>query len=146
MDHDISANDVHNDLMLECSTDSIAQHVADHSTPIVTKKRRGRGQTPIVDDEIRRSSRFRRGTKMDRIHLENEPRKKKGATRKSATISLVVDLKKTIVSKSLEESLAEFEVAPIPTPALVDLGKSFYGVPPTELSLDTLHTKPNVNQ
>jgi hypothetical protein len=38
MDHDISANDVHNDLMLECSTDSIAQHVADHSTPIVTKK------------------------------------------------------------------------------------------------------------
>jgi hypothetical protein len=54
------------------------------------------------------------------------------------TFSSIFDLKKAIVSCNLEESLAEFEVAPIQTSTLVDLGTSFCGVPPSELNLATM--------
>jgi hypothetical protein len=102
------------------------------------EKRRGRGQTPIVDDEVRRSARLRKEAPQKHIQLENEPRRKKGASKKSVTFSSVIDMKKAMVSCNLKESLAEFEVAPIQTPTLVDLGTSFCGVPPSQLNLTTM--------
>ena len=48
------------------------------STPTSGKrKRRPRAKTPVVDDEVRRSSRIRGVPDSPLIHLENEPRKKK---------------------------------------------------------------------
>jgi hypothetical protein len=108
------------------------------STPIRVKKRRGRGQTPIVDDEVCRSARLRRDVSQDHIQLDNEPRIKKGARRKSISFSSVADLKKAIISSTLEDGLAEFEVAPVPASTLVDFDTSFRGAPPSELSLATL--------
>jgi hypothetical protein len=52
--------------------------------------------------------------------------------------SSVADLKKAIVSSSLDDALTEFEVAPIKASTLADLGTSFCGVPPAELSPATL--------
>jgi hypothetical protein len=52
--------------------------------------------------------------------------------------SSVADLKKAIVSSSLDDALTEFEVAPIKALTLTDLGTSFCGVPPAELSPATL--------
>jgi hypothetical protein len=108
------------------------------STPSCVKKRRGHGQTPIVDYEVRRSARLRRDVPQDHIHLDNDPRRRKGASKKYVSFSSVADLKKAIVRSSLEDSLAEFEVAPVPASTLVDLGTSFCGAPPSELSLATL--------
>jgi hypothetical protein len=125
--------------VVDMEIDSPTHSVSDaSSSPITVKRRRGRVQTPVVDDEVRRSARLRRETSQNHIQLDNEPRRKKGASKKSMTFSSVDDLKKAIISSSLEESLAEFEVAPIPTPTLVELGHSFCGVPPTELSIATI--------
>jgi hypothetical protein len=108
------------------------------STPAAAKKRRGRHHTPIVDDEVCRSARLRNETLHDHIQLDGEPRRRKGATKKSVSFSSVTDLKKAIVTSSLDEDITEFEVAPIQASTLADLGTSFYGVPPSELSLATL--------
>jgi hypothetical protein len=107
-------------------------------SPTTAKKRRGRHHTPIVDDEVRRSARLRNETHHDHIQLDGEPRRRKGATKKSVSFSSVADLKKAIVSGSLDEDLTEFEVAPIQASTSADLGTSFCGVPPSELSLATL--------
>jgi hypothetical protein len=90
-----------------------------------------------VDDEVRRSARLRNETLHDHIQLDGETRRRKGATKKYVSSS-VTDLKKAIVSSSLDEDLTEFEVAPIQASTLADLGTSFCGVPPSELSLATL--------
>jgi hypothetical protein len=108
------------------------------SSPSTAKKRRGRHHTPIVDDEVRRSARLGNEALQDHIQLDGEPRRRKGATKKSVSFSSVTDLKKAIVSSSLDEDLTEFEVAPIQASTLADLGTSFCGVPPSELSLATL--------
>jgi hypothetical protein len=108
-----------------------------NSNPAAAKKRRGRHHTPIVDDEVRRSARLRNETLHDHIQLDGETRRRKGATKKYVSSS-VTDLKKAIVSSSLDEDLTEFEVAPIQASTLADLGTSFCGVPPSELSLATL--------
>jgi hypothetical protein len=91
-----------------------------------------------VDDEVRRSARLRNVAPQDHIQLDGEPRRRKGATKKSVSFSSVTDLKKAIVSSSLDDALTEFEVAPIQASTLADLGTSFCGVPPSELSLATL--------
>jgi hypothetical protein len=62
------------------------------------------------------------------------------------TFSSVDELKKAIVRSSLKESLAEFEVAPIPIPTLVDLGHSFCGVPPAELNIGTVLSEEGTNE
>jgi hypothetical protein len=82
----------------------------------------------------------------EHIQLNNEPRRKKGASKKSVSISSIADLKKAIVSRSLEETLDEDEVAPIPAPLLIELGHSFCGIPPMDLSLATLTAEDEVNQ
>lgn len=70
-------------------------------TPIFAKKRKTRGITPIVD-EVRRCSRFRKEEAQEHIQLNNEPRRKNGEAKKSLSISMVEDLRKVIVSRSLE--------------------------------------------
>jgi hypothetical protein len=108
------------------------------SSPPTAKKRRGRPRTPIVDDEVRRSARLRNVDAQEHIQLDGEPRRRKGATKKSVSFSSVADLKKAIVSCSLDDDLAEFEVAPIQASTLAELGSSFCGIPPAELSPATL--------
>jgi hypothetical protein len=120
--------------------------VPDTPTPAPSRRRRGRAQTPIVDDEVRRSTRLKTGMVQEHIQLNNEPRRKKGASKKSISISSVADLKKAIVSRSLEETLDVDEVAPIPAPLLIELGHSFCGIPPMEMSLATLTPEDEVNQ
>jgi hypothetical protein len=136
--------------------DLLSQQTTDHSTatplvpdtrtPAPSRRRCGRAQTPIIDDEVRRSSRLKTGMVQEHIQLNNEPRRKKGASKKSVSISSVADLKKAIVSRSLEETLDEDEVAPIPTPLLVELGHSFCGIPLMELSPATLTPEDEVIQ
>jgi hypothetical protein len=50
------------------------------------------------------------------------------------------------VSRSLEDNIDEDEVAPIPAPILIELGQSFYGIPPVELNLATLTPEDEENQ
>jgi hypothetical protein len=74
----------------------------------------------------------------EHIQLNSEPRRKKGASKKSVSISFFAALKKAIVSRILEHNIDEDEVAPIPVPILMELGQSFCGIPPVELNLATL--------
>jgi hypothetical protein len=108
------------------------------SSPPTAKKRRGRLHTPIVDDEVRRSARLRNAATQDHIQLDGEPRRRKGATKKTVSFSSVADLKKAIVSRSLDDALTEFGVAPLQASTLVELGSSFCSIPPAELSPATL--------
>jgi hypothetical protein len=127
-----------NSCVVDMEHDSPTRFVSEvNSNLAAAKKRRGRHHTPIVDDEVRRSARLRNETLHDHIQLDGETRRRKGATKKYVSSS-VTDLKKAIVSSSLDEDLTEFEVAPIQASTLADLGTSFCGVPPSELSLATL--------
>jgi hypothetical protein len=120
--------------------------VPDTPSPAHSRRRRGRPQTPIVDDEVRRSTCLKTGIEQEHIQLNSEPRRKKGAAKKSVSISSVAVLKKAIVSRSLEDNIDEDEVAPIPAPILVELGQSFCGIPPMELNLATLSSEDEENQ
>lgn len=118
------------------------------STPLTaatSKKRRAGAKTPIVDDEVRRCSKFRKDEELVHVQLEKEPRRKKGATRRTVTFSEVADLKKAIVSRSLEEDMEEAVVDAIPAAILVELGNSFCGIPPMELSLSYLQNQDEAN-
>jgi hypothetical protein len=55
------------------------------SSPPAAKKRRGRPRTPIVDDEVHRSARLRNVDAQEHIQLDGEPRRRKGATKKSVS-------------------------------------------------------------
>jgi hypothetical protein len=123
------------DMEIDSPTHSVSEAI---SSPTTAKKQRGRHHTPIVDDEVRRSARLRSEILHNNIQLDGEPRRRKGATKKSVSFSTVTDLKKAIIDSSLDDGLIEFEVAPIQAPTLVDLGISFCGVPPSELNLATL--------
>jgi hypothetical protein len=123
------------DIELDSPTHFVSKVIFSSTT---AKKRRGRHHTPIVDDEVHRSAKLRNETHHDHIQLDGEPRRRKGATKKSMSFSLVTDLKKAIVGSSLDEGLIEFEVAPIQASTLVDLGICSCGVPPSELNLATL--------
>lgn len=105
------------------------------------KKRKSRAKTPIVDDEVRRSARFREGTTVH-IQLDNEPRKKKGEAKKSVSFSTVEDLKSAIINRSLDSDLEAEDIEPIQAITLVELGSSFYGIPPEELSIAMLNPAP----
>jgi hypothetical protein len=108
------------------------------SSPPAAKRRRGRPRTPIVDDEVRRSARLRNVNAQEHIQLDEEPRRRKGATKKSVSFSSVADLKNAIVSCALDDALVEFEVAPLQASTLAELGSSFCGIPPAEVSPATL--------
>jgi hypothetical protein len=86
------------------------------------------------------------GIEQEHIQLNSEPRRKKGASKKSVSISSVLVLKKAIVSRSLEDNNDEDEVAPIPVPILIELAQSFRGIPPVELNLATLTHEDKENQ
>lgn len=101
------------------------------TTPRCTSKRKTRAKTPIVEDEVRRSSKFR----------------KKGASVKSVSFSSVEDLKSAIVTRSMEvasDASEAVEVVPIEISTLVGLGNEFCGVPPMELNKTTLQPKEDV--
>lgn len=103
------------------------------------KKRKAKAKTPIVDDEVRRSIRFKKNEARKHVQLDREPRRRKGESKKTVYFSTVEDLKAAIVSKSLDEDLEEVEmIEPIQAVTLVGLGNSFCGVPPEEMTLATL--------
>lgn len=72
------------------------------------------------------------------VQLDNEPRKKKGATVKTVSISNVEDLKSAIICKNLETDMEEVELEPIQIPILVELGRSFCGIAPEQLNNATV--------
>jgi hypothetical protein len=106
--------------------------------PLLPKREEEGLTPPIVDDEVRRSARLRNVNAQKHIQLDGEPRRRKGATKKSVSFSSVADLKKAIVSCSLDDALVDFEVAPIQASTLAELGSSFCGIPPAEVSPATL--------
>ena len=111
-----------------------------HGTPHTVKKRKGRGKTPIVDDEVRRCSRFKSGQAQTHVVLDREPRRKKGEAKKTVSIITVEDLKSAVITRNLEEELNDAEVEPIQAPLLIEFGNSFCGVPPEELNLATFQS------
>lgn len=113
------------------------------SSPLSIQKRKTRGKTPVVDDEVRRSTRFKKGVVSAHVQLDKEPRKKKGATAKSVSISTVQDLNAAIVGRSLDAVMEGVEVLPIQAPVLVELGRSFCGVALEELNNTTLEANKN---
>jgi hypothetical protein len=54
------------------------------------------------------------------------------------SISSLPELKNIIINKALDKELEAVDIDPIPVDALVDLGLSFCGAPPMELSLATI--------
>jgi hypothetical protein len=123
---------------LDQSEDVLAPTSIAVVTPPSAAKRKSRGKTPIVDDEVRRCSCFRKQAEA-LVQLDNEPRRKKGAPNKSVSFSTVDDLKTAIISRSLEEVMEDIVVEPLQIASLVELGTSFCGVPPEELSEATLN-------
>ena len=90
-----------------------------------------------MGDEVRRSSRLTKGGELkhtQHIQLDNEPRRKKGATQKSLSFSTVEELKTAIVIRKLDSEMEDVEVEKIQEDTLRDLGISFCGIPPEELS------------
>jgi hypothetical protein len=70
----------------------------DSAPPISTPspqhhKRKTRAKMPVVEDEVRRSARLRRNADAIHIQLENEPRKRRGAARKTVRYSELDELK-----------------------------------------------------
>jgi hypothetical protein len=104
------------------------------STP-ANKKRKEKAKTPIIDDEVRRSSRLRKSENRKHYQLDKKPRRKKGAAKKSISIISVEDLQKAIINRSLDEDMDDTQVEAIPIAALEELGKSFCGVPPEEMNM-----------
>jgi hypothetical protein len=71
--------------------------------------------------------------------LENEPRKRRGAARKTVRYSEVEELKAAIITRKIEHHDTEdWEIEDITAPLLVELGTGFCGVPPMELNTSTL--------
>lgn len=82
--------------------------------------------------------RFRKDERKQHIQLDREPRRKKGEAKKTISFSTVEDLKTAIIGRSLDEDMEAEMIEPIDAIALVNLGSSFCGVPPEELTLATL--------
>lgn len=115
------------------------EHVVELNTPTPrSRKRRARAKTPIVDDEVRRCSRFRKNEAQNLVQLDREPRRKKGEDKKKVYFSKVEDLKAAIICQILDAEMESVEIEPIPVAMLVDHGTSFCGVPPEELTEATL--------
>jgi hypothetical protein len=118
---------------------------SDHQAPSTPKKKRRvtKASTPIVDDEVRRSSRFRNVVSEQFFQLDNEPRRRKGEAKKTVKISTIQDLKKCICSGQFNQNMEIEDVEPISSSLLVSLGTGFCGVPPEELTEeDLLHEDP----
>jgi hypothetical protein len=77
------------------------------------------------------------------FQLNSEPRRHKRAARKSVSISTLPELKNIIINETLDKELEAIDIDPIPADALMDLGLSFCGVPPLELSLATIQPEEN---
>jgi hypothetical protein len=107
---------------------------------ISKKKRKSRPKTPIVDDEVRRSSRLRKESLQLHVHLDNEPRKKPGEARKSVSFSTVEDLKTAIICRSLDNDLEVENVDAIESNVIQQFGICFCGIPPVEFDAEASHT------
>jgi hypothetical protein len=85
------------------------------SSPVApsSKKRRTRMKTPIVDDEVRRCSRFKKEAHQELVQLDNEAKRKKRAERKSVSFTSVKNLKTAIVWRSLEDVMEDEVIDPI---------------------------------
>jgi hypothetical protein len=131
---------------LNDSADAISGLVLplDTAPPISTPspqhhKRKTRARTPVVEDEVRSSARLRRNADAVHIQLENEPRKRRGAARKTVRYSEVEELKAAIITRKIEHhDVEDWEIEDINAPLLVELGTGFCGVPPMELNTSTL--------
>jgi hypothetical protein len=89
-------------------------------------KRKPRAKTPVVEDEVRMSARLRRNSDAIHIQLENEPRRRKGAARKTVRFSKVEELKSAIITRKIEHHDTEdWEIKDITAPLLVELGTGF---------------------
>jgi hypothetical protein len=108
-------------------------------SPVSKKKRKSRPKTPIVDDEVRRSSRLRKESLQLHVQLDNEPRRKPGEARKSVSFSTVEDLKTAIICRSLDNDLEVENVDAIESNVLQQLGISFCGIPPVEFDAEASH-------
>lgn len=111
----------------------------------LARKRKGIGKTPVVDDEVRRCSRFKKGASHVHIRLDKEPRKN-GEAKKTVSFSSMEDLRAAIVTRNLEDDMEAIEVEPIQPVLLLELGSSFCGVPPKEMNLATLQEDEEVDQ
>jgi hypothetical protein len=98
------------------------------------KKRKSRAKTPIMDDEVRRSSRFKVNVPQQHIRLDNEPRKKKGESKKSVSFSTVENMKIAIINRGLDTEMEAADIEPIQSEVLLNLGSTFCGIPPEELA------------
>jgi hypothetical protein len=128
-----------NDAIYEMEIDDDGNQVSDGLMVVDTpspgqKKRKARAKTPIVDDEVRRILRFKKNFGAKHIQLDKEPRRKKGEAKKTVYFSTVEDLKTAIISRRLDEEMAAEDIEPIQTVTLADLGISFCGVPPEEIT------------
>lgn len=104
--------DHHSNIMLtKPETAPIDSHVG-FNTPLGANKRKARGKTPIVDDEVRRSSRFHKEVAPAHVQLNNEPIKKKGEAMKSISVTTVEDLKKLLSPKLLMKSWRKLKCSP----------------------------------
>jgi hypothetical protein len=57
-----------------------------------------------VDDEVRRCSRFKREAWQTYVQLDNEPRRKKGAPRKTVSFSTISNLKNASAIEALKRT------------------------------------------
>jgi hypothetical protein len=128
------------------SADAVSGSVLplDSAPPISTPspqhhKKKTKDRMPVVEDEVRRSARLRRNADAVHIQLENEPRKRRGAARKTVRYSEVEELKAPIITRKIEHHDVEYyEIEDINATLLVELGTGFCGVPPMELNTSTL--------
>jgi hypothetical protein len=89
-------------------------------------KRKPRAKTPVVEDEVRMSARLRRNSDAIHIQWENEPRRRKGAARKTVRYSKVEELKSAIITRKIEHHDTEdWEIKDSAAPLLVELGTGF---------------------
>jgi hypothetical protein len=99
----------------------------DSAPPIITPspqhhKRKTRARTPVVEEEVR-SARLRRNVDAVHIQLENEPRKRRGAARKTVRYSEVEELKASIITRKIEHhDVEDWEIEDINAPPPCGVG------------------------
>jgi hypothetical protein len=82
---------------------------------------------------------LRRNSDAIHIQLENEPRRRKGAARKTVIYSEVEELKSAIITRKIEHhDTKDWEIEDIAAPLLMELVTGFCGVPPMEMNVSTL--------
>jgi len=113
----------------------------DYLVTPMKKRRKSKENTPIVDDEVKRSARLRRDDNDILVQLDVEPRRRKGEAKKTVRFSIVGDLKKSIINGELSQNMEMDEVELISSSLLVELGTGFCAVSPKELTEEDLQVE-----